>query len=66
MAVVVASCVFITENAEMTTSESPSTMKEGRLRSIVRVMARTAASASTSSEEDGSCIFSTKEAITFP
>ena len=40
--------------AEMTTSESPSTMKEGRLRSIAKVTAQTAAKASTSSDEDGS------------
>ena len=53
-------------NAEITTFESPSTIKEGRLRSIARVIAWTVASASTSFDDDGSLIFSTKEASTFP
>ena len=52
--------------AEITTSESPLTIKEGRLRSIARVIARTAARASTSSEHDGSLIFSANDASTWP
>ena len=52
--------------AEIITSKSPSTIKEGRLRSIVRVIARTVASVSTSSDEDGSLIFSTNAVSTFP
>ena len=43
--------------AEIINSESPSTITEGRWSSRAKEMARTAANASTSSEEDGNLVF---------
>ena len=52
--------------AEIINCESPSTITEGRWSSRAKEMARTAANASTSSEEDGNLIFWDMEAITLP
>ena len=52
--------------AEIINSESPSIITKGRWSSRAKEMARTAANASTSFEEDGNLVFSNMEAITLP